>query len=219
MKFHRIDLDSWNRKPYFDHYLNQVRCTFSMTANIDLTELLPLLREKKVKLYPAFLYMVTQAVNAHREFRTTYDAEGHLGYWEKMIPSYTFFHQDDQTFSSICTDFIDDFYLFYENYTADMKMYGDNKGIVAKAMEPPYTFPVSCIPWVSFTGFNLNIFGDGQYLLPIITSGKYFEQEGKTLLPVSLQVHHAVCDGYHASLFMNDLQKWASGGKSWLLMP
>lgn len=217
MEFHRIDLESWDRKPYFDHYLNQVRCTFSMTAHIDITELRQLLREQDLKLYPAFLYMVTKAVNAHRQFRTTYDAEGHLGYWERMIPSYTFFHQDDQTFSTMWTDFSDDFHQFQQSYTANMNIYGTNKGLVAKDMEPPYTFPVSCIPWVSFTGFNLNIYGDGQYLLPIITSGKYVEQEGRVLLPVSLQVHHAVCDGYHASLFMNEVQTWAKDCKLWLL--
>nr|WP_275100820.1 CatA-like O-acetyltransferase [Paenibacillus dendritiformis] len=29
-------------------------------------------------------------------------------------------------------------------------------------------------------------------MLPIVTSGKYFEQDGHTLLPVCLQVHHAL---------------------------
>ncbi|GAB1530351.1 MULTISPECIES: type A chloramphenicol O-acetyltransferase [Brevibacillus] len=216
MEFQRIDLDNWSRRSYFEHYLNRVNCTFSITANIDITELLPALRQKGMKLYPAFLYMVTNVVNAHREFRTSFHADGELGYWESMIPSYTFFHQDDQTFSTMWTEFADEFSVFYQNYVADMKQYGDNKGLVAKELEPPYTFPVSCIPWVSFSGFNLNISGDGRYLLPIITSGKYFEQEGKTLLPVSLQVHHAVCDGYHASLFINDLQKWATNYKEWL---
>ncbi|MCE0450004.1 type A chloramphenicol O-acetyltransferase [Brevibacillus sp. AF8] len=216
MKFQRIDLNNWSRKSYFEHYLNRVNCTFSLTANIDISGLLPALRQKGMKLYPAFLYMVTNVVNEHREFRTSFHADGELGYWESMIPSYTFFHKDDQTFSTMWTEFADEFPVFYQNYVADMKQYGDNKGFVAKEPEPPYTFPVSCIPWVSFSGFNLNISGDGRYLLPIITSGKYFEQGGKTLLPVSLQVHHAVCDGYHASLFINDLQKWATNYKEWL---
>jgi len=35
-------------------------------------------------------------------------------------------------------------------------------------------------------------------------------QKGNAIfLPVSLQVHHAVCDGYHAGLFMNYLQSFA----------
>ena len=53
-------------------------------------------------------------------------------------------------------------------------------------------FPISSIPWASFTGFNLNINNEGDFLLPIITCGKYFNEENKVMLPVSLQVHHSV---------------------------
>lgn len=216
MNFHPIDMENWGRKPYFEHYLHAARCTFSMSANINITPLLPVLRAQGVKLYPAFLYMVTKTVNAHREFRTCYDQEGRLGYWESMVPLFTFFHKDDCTFSAMWTDYSDDFNRFYQNYLEDMRRYGDVKGFRAKDNEPPNTLSVSCIPWISFTGFNLNIFGDGRYLLPIVTSGKYFEQNGQTLLPVSLQVHHAVCDGYHAGVFINELEGLAQHCGDWL---
>ncbi|NGP57356.1 hypothetical protein FLT15_02850 [Paenibacillus thiaminolyticus] len=32
------------------------------------------------------------------------------------------------------------------------------------------------------------------------------EQDGQTRLPVSLQMHHTVCDGSHASVFLNELE-------------
>ena len=47
---------------------------------------------------------------------------------------------------------------------------------------------------------------DGKFLLPIFTMGKCFERDGKHLLPLSIQVHHAVCDGYHVGLFVEKLQ-------------
>ncbi len=40
MKFNLIDIEHWNRKPYFEYYLHSVRCTYSMTANIEITNLL-----------------------------------------------------------------------------------------------------------------------------------------------------------------------------------
>ena len=52
----------------------------------------------------------------------------------------------------------------------------------------------------------LNVFDDGKFLLPIFTMGKYFERDGKRLLPLAIQVHHAVCDGYHVGLFVETLQ-------------
>lgn len=72
------------------------------------------------------------------------------------------------------------------------------------------------VPWVSFTGFNLNINEDNNYLLPILTGGKYFNQDGKTLFPLAVQMHHAVCDGYHASLFINEVQELADRCEEWM---
>jgi len=73
------------------------------------------------------------------------------------------------------------------------------------------------IPWCSFTGFNLNINNGDNYLLPIITAGKFVHKESAIYLPVSLQMHHAVCDGYHAGLFMNYLQSFVDESYGWLL--
>ena len=42
--------------------------------------------------------------------------------------------------------------------------------------------------------------------LPIFTMGKYFERDGRRMLPLSIQVHHAVCDGYHVGVFVDKLQ-------------
>ena len=65
---------------------------------------------------------------------------------------------------------------------------------------------ISMVPWVEFTGFNINVFDEGKFLLPIFTMGKFFERDGKRLLPLAIQVHHAVCDGYHVGVFVEKLQ-------------
>ncbi|HDR7356649.1 TPA: type A chloramphenicol O-acetyltransferase, partial [Bacillus wiedmannii] len=183
------------------------KCTFSMTVNVDITRLLKELHQKGIKFYPVFIYLISKLVNNHKEFRTCFNDEGVLGYWEEMTPSYTIFHKDDKSFSSIWTDYSSGCYIFYKNYEEDMRCYANVHGLFTKENIPPNTFPISSIPWASFTGFNLNINNDGDFLLPIITCGKYFNEENKVILPVSLQVHHSVCDGYHASRFLEDLQE------------
>ncbi|MBT2218068.1 type A chloramphenicol O-acetyltransferase [Virgibacillus dakarensis] len=215
MKFNLIEKEKWDRLPYFEHYLNQ-KCTFSITANIDITTLLEQLRNKRIRFYPTFIYMVTRIVNSHKEFRTCFNDDGTLGYWEHIIPSYTIFHNDNKSFSSIWTEFSDEFRIFYNNCLDDMKQYAEVKGFFTKENAPENSFPISSIPWVSFTGFNLNVNNNHDYLLPIITGGKYFNQEDKILLPISLQVHHAVCDGFHASTFIKELQQLANDCFDWL---
>ena len=215
MKFHVIDREDWNREQYFEHYL-KLKCTFSMTVNVDITMLLEEVYKKGIKFYPVFIYLISRVVNNHKKFRTCFNDEGVLGYWEEMIPSYTIFHKDDKSFSSIWTDYSGDFRTFYKNYEDDMRCYASVHGFFTKENIPPNVFPISSIPWTSFTGFNLNINNDENFLLPIITCGKYFNEGNKVMLPVSLQVHHSVCDGYDASKFIEDLQQLSNTCNDWL---
>lgn len=94
MKFIPIQTGQWDRQPYFDHYFKQNRCTFSMTANIEITLLLGELKKRGMKLYPAFLYMLSRIVNAHVEFRMDIREE-QVGCWEQMSPCYTIFHPEN----------------------------------------------------------------------------------------------------------------------------
>ena len=89
MNFQTIELDTWYRKSYFDHYMKEAKCSFSITANVNVTNLLAVL--KKNKLYPAFIYIVSRVIHSRPEFRTTFDDKGQLGYWEQMHPCYAIF--------------------------------------------------------------------------------------------------------------------------------
>lgn len=124
-----------------------------------------------------------------------------------MNPAYTIFHKDNDTFSNIWTECNSNFIEFYKNYEKDMKEFGDRKGFITKKCENNNLINISAIPWTVFTGFNLNLPKAEKYLLPIFTIGKYFDKDNKILLPLSVQVHHSVCDGFHVSRFINELQE------------
>ena len=72
---------------------------------------------------------------------------------------------------------------------------------------PPNTFDVSCLPWVRYRSFDMHIFDSGTYLAPVVTWGKYAREGARTVLPVSLNIHHAVADGFHLSRFFLELQE------------
>lgn len=199
MKFDLIDIEHWERKEHFYHYSKEVVCTYSMTVHMDITPL------KNEKLYPAMLWLLTDTVNEMKEFRTSLSPEG-VGIFDSMHPSYTIFNKDRKTFSVIWTEFDSDYRIFKSRYEEDCKAYALSDKFEPKPQRPINSFDVSMIPWATFSSFNLNIANSGSYLLPIFTMGKYFTQENKTMLPLSLQVHHAACDGYHAGKFIEKLQ-------------
>ena len=207
MIFEKIDINSWKRKEYFEHYFTNVPCTYSMTVKVDITPI----KNKLMKLYPAMLYYISTVVNHHPEFRTAINDSGELGVYSEMLPCYTVFHKDTETFSNIWTKYSPDFNTFSVAYENDMRKYGNKQGMIGKPNAPENTFPVSMIPWSTFEGFNLNLQKGYDYLIPIFTMGKYYQEDGRTILPLAIQVHHAVCDGFHICRFANELQELING--------
>lgn len=203
MSFKIINKETWARKEYFEHYFSEVPCTYSMTVKLDITKI----KNSNKKIYPTMLYFITKVVNNHSEFRTAFNMDGELGVFDEMLPCYTVFNQDTETFTTIWTDYSDDYDAFCKSYEKDIELFSSVKGMIAKPNIPPNHFPVSMIPWTTFEGFNLNLQKGYNYLLPIFTMGKYSEINGQYLMPLAIQVHHAVCDGFHISRFVNELQK------------
>ena len=101
--------------------------------------------------------------------------------------------------------------MFLKNYNEDISLYGGCHDMDAKPNVPENNFPVFMIPWSSFDGFNLNLQRGYGYPIPIFTMGRYYEEKGRYLMPLSVQVHHAVCDGFHLCRFLDDLQLLING--------
>lgn len=130
--FKLIDKDTWKRKPYFDHYFSQIRCTYSITVNIDISGIIAFKNKSRSKLYPLLIYVLTKAVNNHEEFRIAINDKGELGVWDTLLPCYTVFHEENETFSNLWTEWNDDLIAFLSNYERDIEMFGGNYGIDAK---------------------------------------------------------------------------------------
>ncbi len=199
MSFHLIDFQVWERKEFYEHFINEVVCTYSSTVNLDITNL------KDLRLYPTIIWLLTKAVNQMPEFRTALTDKG-VGIYDEMHPAYTIFNQENKNFSGIWTEFHSDYQKFLSAYETDVQKFSSSTRYAPKPGRPPNSFDISMIPWFTFTSFNINVFDDGKYLLPVFTLGKYFDDNEKRLLPISIQVHHAVCDGYHMGKFVETLQ-------------
>lgn len=216
MAFHLIDMDTWERREHYKYYQTLVRSNYTLTAHIDITGLLEAVKKRHLRFYPVFLYVTSSAVNSIKEMRMSKDSDGNLGYWDECHPSYTIFHKDDCTFSDIWSEYNKDFSVFYETCLKDMEEWKDVKGVKTKPNKPDNFTPISCVPWISYASMAYDTPVTSPLYFPVILFGKYFEENGKTLLPFSTYVPHAVSDGYHTSLFLNTIQKIADNYKDWL---
>ena len=83
--------------------------------------------------------------------------------------------------------------------------------IVPQGELPTNVFNVSCIPWLHFEYFSSNSKSMENNIVKMITIGKYENINDSYILPMTLQVSHAIVDGYHVSLFFKKLQEELHG--------
>lgn len=206
MKSKKIDLEKWPRKDLFEHFIKDVRCVITITAEIEITKLINFCNENGLKFYPAMLYHVVKAVSGREEFKIGYSSKKELVVWEKVFPSHVIFNESSEDFTRIITQYDNCFEKFYTNVIEDIR---ENKD--KRAFEVSYsyknTFDVSCLPWLKYKSCDLHIYDDGTYLAPVITWGKYEKHKNKYALPLTMQIHHAVADGFHIAQFFADVEK------------
>ncbi len=216
MNFTKIDLETWGRKENYNWFTKKNRRTISMTLNVDATNIIKKIKRFKLRHYPTFVYMISKVLNSNDEFKTSYDEYGNLGIYDVIHPRYPIFHENDKRLSILWTEYSDNFEIFYDRFTNDINIYGENRSMAARGQFPPNCFDVSSLPWSSFTSFDCSPVGDAVWLVPFVMVGKFFEFGEKLLLPVSISVHHATCDGYHVSMFFKKLEELCDKPDKWM---
>lgn len=206
MNFRKFDIDSWERKEHYRYYTEILKVEVNITANVTVDKFLDFCHQNGYRFYPALISITTQIVNSLDYFRMFRDKDGNLNVWNYVVPNYTFFHEDDHTFSDLWSDYDENIHGMYKNIICDMEKYKAVKGIKARPDQPGNFYCISCAPWVNFTSLSSRITNGEPQFFPVITAGKYHEECGKTVMPVNLIIAHAVCDGYHVSQFYSILQ-------------
>lgn len=120
----------------------------------------------------------------------------------------THFHKEDEQFVKLVTEYHSDFQTFYQRFLLDQEKYKDYRVFDLKEV-PSNVFDLSCLPWVHYRNFDMHIFDSGTYLAPVITWGKYSKSpDGRILMPLSMNIHHAAADGFHLCRFFSDTEYW-----------
>ncbi len=66
---------------------------------------------------------------------------------------------------------------------------------------------MSCLPWIKYRHFDLHVFDEGKFLAPVVTWGKYQQESDRFIMPLTMNIHHAVADGFHLARFFTQVQE------------
>lgn len=205
---HPFEMSTWTRREHFEHYRHRRPTYFAITIEVDATALDTRLRATGRKTYPAHIWALASVVNKHDEFRMTLDSQGNPATWDVVDPSFTVFNAQRETFANVWAPYDDDFEVFQAQLTTLLAQHRTATTPFPQGFPPPSNlFDISSLPWASFTGFTLHVENGWEHFSPVFTLGKYTEKDGRLLMPVALQIHHAIADGFHACRLLEDLQE------------
>ena len=205
MNYTKIDVESWERRDLFKLYTTDLKIVMNMTVDVDITNMITQLKKNGLRFYPAMIWVVSRLMNARDEFKYHLTEDGELIKWDYVSPSYTDFNPETEKFNKFVTEYSPDFKTFYDRVVADCEKHKNETGFLPN--QPKNTFDISCLPWTSYKSLDLHIYSDGKSLFPIVIWGKYHEENGRIIIPVTAMLHHAVCDGFTVSRFFNELSE------------
>ncbi|GAA6168605.1 CatA-like O-acetyltransferase [Sessilibacter corallicola] len=197
-----IDLDSYARKDLFHVFKQYDNPTISVTAEVDVTDLKHATKENGFSFFIALVYCFSRVMNEIPEFRHRV-VNDELCEFESVDPGYTVL-LEDKTFSFCDSKYNQEFYAFNQSLSDDIAQTREKPDLAIK--DKNHMFFISSIPWISFTHFQQPFFSHYGYN-PVLTIGKKIGSRRKDfIVPIALQCHHGVVDGYHLGLFYEHLE-------------
>ena len=197
MNYRIINQDQYYRKGVFRHFSEDCKCSTSMTARVDVTELEQFSKETGTKFYINFLYRLSRVLNSRDDYRMGWLWEtSELICYDRINPTQYVFHEDTETCTPVYTTYSEDYELFYRNASADVEKAKQTREYALDAANHPNWFDASYISWLSYDSLNIELPDGYLYFMPIVNWGRYRTEGDRLMMPVSVRLNHAVADGY-----------------------
>ena len=192
-----VDKGTYYRKDVFRHFSEDCKCSVSMTARIDVTDLVNHSRKTNTKFYLNFLYVLSKVMNSREDYRMGYLWQSdELICYDTVNPTQYVFHEDTETCTPVYTEYDEDYDVFYHNAFADLERAKESREYGLDSANHPNWFDASYISWLSYDSLNIELPDGYLFFAPIINWGKYHEENGRNVMPVSVRLNHAIADGY-----------------------
>jgi chloramphenicol O-acetyltransferase type A len=200
-----LDLATWPRRELFEFFRDYTNPYFNVCANVDVTKLVALVRERaNVKISLALHYFALRVANEIEPFR--YRLKDGKVFVCEVINGGTTVLLPNESFAYAYFDYQHDFAKFVNEAGAAVDNIRTGSGPLKPTMRDDLIY-FTTLPWISFTSFaHARNKGRGESI-PRIVFGKFTKVDTRLLLPISVEVHHALMDGLHVGRFLSRLEE------------
>lgn len=180
---------------------------YNTTADVDVSEALKFCKSENISSFLLMVYAITRTANQIENFRYRI-RDKKVCLHELVSPSFTVMGEDELYYH--CTaHYFPDLAQFKSDASARMQNAITNKTLLDSLGRDDLLY-MSCLPWIKFTSTSHAMHYNPVDSVPRFYWGKYEETNGKTKMPFSCQVHHALVDGIHVGRYFNVLQDYLS---------
>jgi chloramphenicol O-acetyltransferase type A len=200
---HYIDLDTWPRRAHYGLFRDYDRPHFSIAADVDVSRLYAASREPDG---PSFvlgvLFSALRAVNAVEAFRLRIRGEQVWRHEQAGIGCTV--ARPDRSFGFGYFPWQPDFSAFAQHGRAEIDRAKAGGELLDPRADDDYWTHSTFLPWIRFTSFtNAN---RREMSVPKLAFGQRHERDGAWLMPVAVEVHHALVDGIDVGEFFQSFQ-------------
>lgn len=201
-----IDIENWSRKRQYDFFKDYQDPFFQLTANLDVSNLYTFCKKHNLSFSLACIFVAIKNINEIPEFKLRIKNGKVVQY--DIVPIGSTVLNDDNTFSFCDYPFTPSIFEFDTNGKSIIEKH--KEGVTFDPQEDEVQMVhCSTIPWVSFTGMKHARKGDEAGKgIPKLVFGGFFDENGSKKIPFSVEVHHALLDGYHVGLLFKSMQQY-----------
>ena len=146
-----------------------------------------------------------KALNRVENFRYRI-IDGEIWVFDRVHASSTV-GRKDHTFGFAFFEVTDDFASFAENAEKKIAEVQEYQGLRINENTRLDVVHYTTLPWFSFTGFKHEKNIRCEECIPKLAFGKFFETDGKKLMPHSINANHGLVDAYHIGKYLEYFQE------------
>lgn len=203
MAYKIIDETNWKRAFHCQVFRNSIEPSYCVTFELDITNFLKKVWKEDRSFTLSLIYIVSKCANDIEEFRYRF-LDGKIVLYDKINTAFTYLNKETELFKVVNVEMQDT--LEQYNSVASRKA-EDQKDYFTGPLGND-VFQFSPMPWVSYTHISHTNSGKKDNATPLFDWGKYFDRDGKKILPFSVQVHHSFVDGIHIGKLVDSLQNY-----------
>ena len=198
-----IDETKWERATHCMIFRNCIEPAYCVTFEADITNFKQKTKNQGLSFTMAMVYAVCRCANEIEAFRYRF-LDGRIVLFDRIDTAFTYLNAETELFKVVNVPMQGDIVDFVKLATK-----------TAQKQKEYFTGPLgndvfqcSPMPWVTYTHISHTNSGKKDNATPLFDWGKYYERDGKLLIPISVQAHHSFVDGIHIGLFVDKLQKY-----------